>query len=124
MGWYLTALRKYAVFTGRARRREYWMFVLVNALVTVGLSILDGDDGSLAGLYSLAVFVPSLAVLVRRLHDTNRSGWWLLIALVPLVGAIVLIIFTVQDSDPMENRFGPNPKRILGYPELQVPPTD
>jgi len=121
MSWYLAVLKKYAVFGGRARRKEYWMFVLVNALIAVGLGVLDGDQGVLAGLYSLAVLVPSLAVSVRRLHDTNRSGWWLLIALIPLAGAIVLLVFTLQDSDRIENRYGPSPKYIVGYPELQVP---
>lgn len=121
MSWYLAVLKKYAVFGGRARRKEYWMFVLVSTLITVVLSALQGDEGVLVGLYSLAVLLPSLAVTVRRLHDTNRSGLWLLIALIPLVGFIVLLVFTVQDSDRIENRYGPSPKYIVGYPELQVP---
>ena len=121
MRWYLAVLKKYAVFSGRARRKEYWMFVLFNFLITVVLGILGGDQEVLAGLYSLAVLLPSLAVSVRRLHDTNRSGLWILIALIPLVGAIVLLVFLVQDSDRIENRYGASPKRVVGYPEVQVP---
>lgn len=119
MDWYLGVLRKYAEFTGRARRREYWTFVLFNILISIGLSIIDSLTGSftlergfgvLGGLYALAVLIPSLAVGVRRLHDTNRSGWWLLIGLIPCIGFIVLIIFTVEDSQAGDNQYGPNPK--------------
>jgi len=117
MDWYLAVLKKYVEFTGRARRQEYWMFVLINVVISIGLSIVDNvlgtktaGSGILSGIYSLAVLLPSLAVTVRRLHDTNRSGWWILIGLVPLVGWIVLIIFLVQDSDPGDNQYGPNPK--------------
>lgn len=95
------------------------MFVLFNIIISILLSIVDGITGTfsamaglglLGGLYSLAVLIPSLAVSVRRLHDTSRSGWWLLIALIPLVGAIVLIVFMAQDSKPGENQYGANPK--------------
>lgn len=119
MSWYLTVLRKYAVFSGRARRSEYWFFTLFNVLISIALSVVDvvigtgGDEfglGVLSGIYSLGVFVPSLAVAVRRLHDTNRSGWWLLLALVPCVGGIVLLVFAISDGTYGENRFGPNPK--------------
>jgi uncharacterized membrane protein YhaH (DUF805 family) len=117
MDWYLGVLKKYTVFTGRARRREYWMFVLFNIIISVVLSIIDRVIGNpemglgiLGTLYALAVLVPSLAVGVRRLHDTNRSGWWLLIGLIPCIGFIVLIIFTVQDSQAGDNQYGPNPK--------------
>jgi uncharacterized membrane protein YhaH (DUF805 family) len=118
MDWYVNVLKKYAVFNGRARRKEYWFFVLFNIIITFVLGIIDGiaglkgaaGFGLLGILYSLAVLVPGLAVSVRRLHDTNRSGWWLLIALVPLLGAVVLIIFAAQDSQPNENQYGPNPK--------------
>lgn len=114
MDYYLTALKKYAVFNGRARRKEYWYFVLFNFLISFVLGIIDGvlgltADGSglglLGGLYSLAVFIPGIAVGIRRLHDTGRSGWWLLIALVPLVGAIVLIIFLASGSEPGPNKY-------------------
>jgi len=113
MEWYLGVLKKYAVFDGRARRKEYWMFVLFNIIVSVVLSIIEsvvGIQGVLSGLYALAVLLPAIGVSIRRLHDTNRSGWWLLIALVPLIGAIVLIVFTAQDSQPGSNQYGPNPK--------------
>jgi uncharacterized membrane protein YhaH (DUF805 family) len=114
-----SVLSKYVGFTGRARRSEYWWFALFTILVSIVTSILDGAlgldfEGSTTGLIglvaSLALLLPSLAVGVRRLHDTDRTGWWLLIALVPLVGFIVLIVFFVLDSTPGTNRFGPNPK--------------
>jgi uncharacterized membrane protein YhaH (DUF805 family) len=118
MNWYLAVLKKYAEFTGRARRKEYWMFALINFLIYVVLVVIDVQSGMsnpmglgvLSGLYSLAVFVPSLAVSVRRLHDTDRSGWWLLILLVPLIGLIVFLVFMLLDSQPGENRHGPSPK--------------
>jgi uncharacterized membrane protein YhaH (DUF805 family) len=114
MNWYLDVLKKYAVFSGRARRTEYWMFVLVNVVAGMILGIVDailGTGGALAGLYALAVLVPGVAVAVRRLHDTGRSGWWLLVGLVPLVGAIVLLVFALEDSNPGPNGYGPNPKQ-------------
>lgn len=123
MNWYLEVLQKYAVFSGRARRKEYWFFVLFNIIISIVLSIVDGMIGSfnseggiglLSGIYSLAVLIPGIAVSVRRLHDTNRSGWWLLISLIPLIGAIVLLVFMVQDSQEGDNQYGPNPKRAIG----------
>ncbi|MBI4962563.1 MAG: DUF805 domain-containing protein [Desulfomonile tiedjei] len=116
MRWYLQVLQKYAVFSGRAQRTEYWMFVLFNLVITVLLYVIEGlvgGPGILGGIYSLAVLIPSIAVTVRRLHDTNRSGWWWLIGLIPLIGFIVLIVFTVQDSQPGENQYGPNPKAAI-----------
>lgn len=115
MQWYLKVLREFATFSGRARRREYWMFVLVNLGAALVAALLDqllfgGDTAVISGLYALAVLVPGLAVAVRRLHDTGRSGWWLLISLVPLVGGIVLFVFLVLDSDPGPNAYGPSPK--------------
>jgi uncharacterized membrane protein YhaH (DUF805 family) len=118
MNWYVAVLKKYAEFTGRARRKEYWMFALFNFLICVVLVVIDSKGGMmnpmglgvLSGLYSLAVFVPSLAVSVRRLHDTDRSGWWLLILLLPLIGLIVFLVFMLLDSQPGENRHGPSPK--------------
>lgn len=114
MEWYVKVLQHYATFTGRARRREYWWFTLVNLGVVVALSLVDAalDTGALTGLYSLAVLVPALAVSVRRLHDTGRSGLWLLISLVPLVGGIVLLVFLLLDGEPGTNRWGASPKRI------------
>ena len=118
MNWYLSVVKNYVGFSGRARRKEYWMFILVNIIISIVLSIVDrvvfdagnGGISLLSGLYSLGVLLPSLAVSVRRLHDTDRSGWWLLIALIPLIGAIVLLVFCVQDSQPGSNQYGPNPK--------------
>jgi len=119
VNWYLEALRKYSDFTGRARRREYWFFVLFNTLIQIAAVVLDGIAGTfrvelgvglLSGIYSLAVLVPTFAVLARRLHDTDRSGWWILIGIVPLLGALVLMIFALFEGDPGENRFGPSPK--------------
>lgn len=124
MKWFLDALKnKYATFEGRARRSEYWYFVLFYVLTIVALAIIDGiagtlnDDvgiGLLSGIFVLATFVPALAVTVRRLHDTDRSGWWVLLDLVPVIGPLVLLVFTVLDSQPGANRFGPNPKGVLG----------
>ncbi|MEO6054340.1 MAG: DUF805 domain-containing protein [Chthoniobacterales bacterium] len=113
MNWYIEVLKKYAVFEGRARRKEYWMFVLFNVIIAVVLGLLDGmihGRGIINGLYSLAVLLPGIAVTVRRLHDTDRSGWWLLIGLVPVIGAIVLLVFMVLDGTPGENKYGQNPK--------------
>ena len=113
MNWYLEVLKKYAVFSGRARRKEYWMFFLFNVIILFVLAFVEGFAGSpgiVSMLYSLAVLIPAIAVTVRRLHDTDRSGWWLLIALIPLIGMIVLLAFMVQDSKPGENQYGPNPK--------------
>lgn len=117
MSWYLEVLKKYAVFSGRARRRELWIFILFNIIIIMVLAFIEGmlglggesGYGPLSGLYGLAVLIPSLAVEVRRLHDTSRSGWWLLIGLVPFIGAIILIVFFVMDSHP-DNEYGPNPK--------------
>jgi len=119
MNWYLKVLKQYAVFNGRARRSEYWFFVLFNIIIGIVLTVIDGaigtlsteaDMGLLSGLYALAVLIPTVAVSVRRLHDTNRSGWWFLISLIPLIGAIVSFVFMVLDSAPGENRYSPNPK--------------
>ena len=118
--WYRVVLSKYADFSGRSRRAEYWYFVLVNLFINIGLAI--GDEmfglviapnlGLLGLVYGLAVFIPSIAVLARRLHDTGRSGWWWLIALIPFVGAIILLVFLAEDSEPQGNQYGPNPKTI------------
>ena len=119
MSWYLEVLKKYAVFSGRARRAEYWYFVLFNIIVAIVLSLIDTllgtfnfmqGVGLLSGLYSLAVLIPTLAVTVRRLHDIDRTGWWIFINLIPLIGFIVLLVFAVTDGTPGSNRYGPNPK--------------
>ena len=114
MEWYLGVLKNYAVFRGRACRKEYWMFTLISTTIVILLGFLDGfitDYNILSMLYSLAVFIPCIAVAVRRLHDTDRSGWWALIGLIPLIGPIVLIIFLVQDGSASENQYGMSPKR-------------
>lgn len=113
MNWYLQVLKKYTVFTGRAQRQEYWMFFLFNMIITIAIGFLEGFTGTLGMIgiiYSLAILLPGLAVSIRRLHDTNRSGWWLLIGLIPLLGTIVLLVFMALDSHPEENQYGPNPK--------------
>jgi uncharacterized membrane protein YhaH (DUF805 family) len=119
MNWFIAALKNYAVFSGRSRRSEYWYFVLFYVIIYIVLAFVDGATGTYsarsgAGLFTtifaLGLLIPSLSVSVRRLHDTDRSGWWLLIGLIPLIGAIVLIVFFVQDSGEGTNRFGPNPK--------------
>jgi len=119
MNWFMTALKGYAVFSGRSRRSEYWYFTLFYLIFYAVCAIADGLTGSydraagiglFTGVLTLALLIPSLAVSVRRLHDTGRSGWWLLIALIPLVGAIILLVFLAQDSAAGANRFGANPK--------------
>lgn len=111
MEYFLGAYKKYADFTGRARRQEYWMFILFYFIVSIILGIVDGVLGIqiLGLLFSLASLVPSLAIGARRLHDTGRSGWWQLLYLIPLIGLIIMIVFLVQDSHP-DNEYGPNPK--------------
>lgn len=112
MNWYIGCWKKYVEFSGRARRKEYWMFVLFNFLASIAAGIIDGILGTavIYGAYSLAALLPGLAVCARRLHDTDRSGWWMLISLVPIVGIIVLLVFLCMDSKPGSNRFGANPK--------------
>jgi len=118
MNWYLEVLKKYVVFNGRASRQEYWMFFLFNTIFTILAMILDNifgiagmqGYGPIYGLYCIAVFLPGLAVLFRRVHDVGKSGWFLLILLIPLIGFIWLLIVTCTDSEPGDNRYGSNPK--------------
>ena len=121
MHWYIDVLRKYTVFSGRARRKEFWMFFLFSALISIFLAVIDefmgwefvmgGDNlGFLSTLYYIAVVIPYLAVIFRRLHDTERSGWWVLIAFIPIIGIIVLTVLLILDGTKGENRFGPDPK--------------
>jgi len=107
MDYFINALKKYADFSGRARRKEYWMFILIYMIISIVLSIFGLDV--ISGLVALGLLVPSLSIAARRLHDTGRSGWWQLIVLIPLIGAIVLIIFLAQDGHD-ENSYGVNPK--------------
>ncbi|WP_324780207.1 DUF805 domain-containing protein [Thiobacillus sedimenti] len=121
MDWYLMAWQKYFDFSGRSRRKEYWMFFLFNLGIGIALLVADLLTGSysktagmglLGGLYSLATLIPNLSMTVRRLHDIGRSGWWFFILLVPLIGAIVLLVFMLLDSKEGANDYGPNPKLI------------
>jgi uncharacterized membrane protein YhaH (DUF805 family) len=100
MNWYLKVLKQYADFNGRARRKEYWMFILVNAIVSTILNVISIE---VSGIYSLVVFIPTLAVSVRRMHDVGKSGWYILIP-------IYNLILAVTDSGSGENEYGVNPK--------------
>ena len=119
MSWFIAALKKYAVFGGRSRRKEYWYFALFSLIISLALILIDRETGNfypavglglLSGIYTLAVFVPTLAVSVRRLHDIDRTGWWVLLSFIPVIGALVLLVFAVLEGTPGNNRFGPNPK--------------
>lgn len=113
MYWYTKVIKNYFEFEGRARRKEYWMFTLVNALIILGISLVESlpDMPSLIYVvYSVFIFFPSLAVTFRRLHDIGKTGWWILIGLIPLAGPIVLLVFECTDSYLYENEYGPNPK--------------
>jgi uncharacterized membrane protein YhaH (DUF805 family) len=112
MEWFTLAFKQYANFDGRAHRTAYWMFVLFYLIFYMVAIAIDGLLGMalVTGLYQLALFIPSISVGARRLHDTGRSGWWQLIGLIPILGIIVMIVFLVQDSQPGSNQYGPNPK--------------
>lgn len=134
-----TCFRNYVTFRGRAPRSEYWWFVLFFFLGSALLAVIEGvflgvgetaripggwewhsDGGPLTGLFALAMILPMLAVTVRRLHDIGKSGWWVLIGLVPFFGALVLLYFYVQPSEPGQNVFGPNPVGVR--PDRSPPP--
>jgi uncharacterized membrane protein YhaH (DUF805 family) len=132
-------LSNYATFSGRARRAEYWWFALFGILMQIAAAVLDGGvtrtplmpgagmmwsgSGPIQGLVSLALLLPNLAVTVRRLHDTGRSGWWLLIALVPMVGLIVLLVFMVLPGNAGANDYGPDPLQGGAAPPAPTGPT-
>lgn len=118
MNWYINVLKNYATFNGRARRREYWMFSLFHMLILaliLCLSMISETDVSgfmaiIFILYILVTLIPHLAVLVRRLHDTNQSGWFYFISFVPFVGPIVLLIFLCKEGTKGDNHYGLDPK--------------
>jgi uncharacterized membrane protein YhaH (DUF805 family) len=116
MSWYLGVLKNYTGFAGRARRTEYWMFVLVNFIIELVLYILAIAVHPLIFLiflYGLAVLVPTLAVASRRLHDINMSFWWILLGLIPLIGGIILLVFACMPGTQGPNNFGPDPKQAV-----------
>ena len=118
MNWYLEALRKYADFSGRSRRMEFWMFTLVSSLISIALIFIDFilmdtfgfEVGVLNAIYSLATIIPTLAVTVRRFHDIDRSGLSILFLLIPLIGGIIFLVMMLQEGSHGRNQYGPNPK--------------
>jgi uncharacterized membrane protein YhaH (DUF805 family) len=128
MHWYTDVIRKYAVFNGRAARPEFWWFALYNLIIAAVINLVAGivvgrSSGQVVGdLYSLAVLLPSLGVGIRRLHDTNRTGWWYLLVFLPIIGWIVLIVFLAMASDPGANKYGPNPQNPDPEPALHFDP--
>ncbi len=128
MEWMLMPLKRYADFSGRSRRKEYWMFALLQVIIIVALAIIGGVLGSftpdpagsmstggtlmiaLFGLYALAIFIPSLAVQVRRFHDQDKSGWFVLLGFIPYVGGLIVLVFMCLDGTKGKNRFGDDPK--------------
>ncbi|PQB06912.1 hypothetical protein BST83_06915 [Polaribacter filamentus] len=118
MNWYLKVLKEhYLDFSGRARRKEYWMFTLVNLIISWSLGSLDFIFGTtffslISVVYSLLVFIPSLAVAVRRLHDVGKSGWYYLLIFIPIIGWIWLLVLLVTEGESNSNKWGENPKGI------------
>jgi len=134
MSWFILAWQRATDFSGRSRRKEYWYFTLFNAIVIIFIALFAvafSDQGKPAILpfgvmmaYCLALFVPSLSVTIRRLHDIGKSGWWYFIAFVPLIGGIVLFVFTLLDSEPYANQWGLDPKaaeRSVSTPPYAMP---
>lgn len=115
MHWYTEVIQKYTVFSGRAGRPEFWWFTLINIIISIVIDVvcgaIFGSSGQFIGsIYGLAVLLPSLGVAIRRLHDTNRSGWWILIGLIPIVGWIVLIVFYALEGNRASNQYGATPE--------------
>ncbi|HXC55683.1 MAG TPA: DUF805 domain-containing protein [Rhizomicrobium sp.] len=114
INWFMKVVTQhYFDFNGRARRAEFWWYILVYLIIAIVLNVIDGMvhlNGILGGLFGLALLLPSLGVMVRRLHDTNRSGWWYFIILVPLVGIVLLIIWFAAEGTKGPNTYGPDPK--------------
>ena len=127
MQWYLDVLKKYAVFSGRARRKEFWMFVLFNFIAAILAGILDNilhttysnqSTGIISTLYSLAVLLPGLGVAIRRMHDIGKSGWWILVSLIPVAGIIWYIVLAATEGQHGDNQYGADPKAA---PEMVTP---
>jgi uncharacterized membrane protein YhaH (DUF805 family) len=125
MSWYITCWKKYVDFSGRARRREYWWFWLINAVIAWILwmiAFLTTSESNASPvfwitiLFALAIFLPSLAVQIRRLHDVGKSGWWIFISLVPFIGSLWLLVLMLSDSQAGTNQYGPNPKEAPVVP--------
>ena len=120
MEWMLMPLKRYADFSGRSRRKEYWMFVLFMIIAAVVLSLIEGMlgmSGMVGGIYGplttlfiLAIIIPSLAVQVRRFHDQGKSGWMVLLGFIPLIGGIIVLLFMCLEGDRGDNEYGPDPK--------------
>lgn len=120
MDWMMMPLQRYADFSGRSRRKEYWMFVLGVLIAFIVLGLVEGllgMSGMVGGAYGpltlilvLAIIIPGIAVQVRRFHDQDKSGWFVLLGLIPLVGGIVVLVFMCLDGTKGDNRFGPDPK--------------
>jgi len=110
LNFYVDALKKFITFTGRSRRKEFWFFWLINMVISAILSRIPAVGMIVSGLYSLAICLPSLAVAIRRMHDIGKSGWWICINLIPLVGTIWYIVLAAKDSDAGSNQWGDYPK--------------
>ncbi|SEN19935.1 DUF805 domain-containing protein [Actinacidiphila rubida] len=123
MRWYIDVLKKYAVFSGRARRKEYWQYTLFTCIALVVLLIVGAVVHTMIPyfLYLIAVIVPTLAVGVRRLHDTGKSGWFILLGLIPAVGSIILLVFTCTAGDRGVNAYGPDPKEPADHAFVPQP---
>jgi len=115
MSWYFKVLKNYVNFSGRARRKEYWIFNLIHSIILYGLSFIPFNNVAitLIAIYGIATLLPYLAVLVRRLHDTGKSGSWIFISLIPFIGGLLLLIFTCQKSQMDENGWGPSPQNTI-----------
>lgn len=115
MNYYINSMKKYADFSGRARRMEFGVFLLVNVIIAVVLSVIDGVLGTifLGIIFNLAVMVPTIALSARRLHDMNWSGWWQLLYIIPIVGLVLLLVMLFKGPTDADNRFGANPKNAL-----------
>ena len=132
MKWFIKCFKQYIDFSGRARRKEYWMFVLFNLIfasvataldnitgLTFSFNGVESSSGWISLIYSLVLFLPGLGVCVRRLHDIGKSGWFIFIALIPIVGAIWLIVLYCKEGDHGNNEYGPDPKAAEGQIPLQ-----